>query len=334
MMPYIQEHTDENGVIAIMNEERTCLSAPTQRRHCSNAGSDCIILTSEYPQGPSLVARQVIEGLRYIAEEKRVEITLIIELENPHSIAARARVVHRGDISGWIEPFTFESEEPALRLLSRLYSDRIVCDPNGEGTVLFYPRVNCLAVSHKPIEVSLKGPSGCFANGQRHLELEPESPRGLHPSFTSFLLPPVEPDRKELFVLNLRLESTTYEYLLEQRPWFSVSSYTRLLSDIAAFDVEFASKESRILFNSNIAPNNAHLVPEAYDIIIFQALGNAVEVMDGSVCILPVRHSDKELAEKVLWFYGNPVSEFYLELCYQGISKVEHPRSFVASGHC
>jgi hypothetical protein len=277
------------------------------------------------------VARQVVEGLRYSRKDKCVDITLILELENGSDISACVRVVHRGDVDGWLEPFTFDPENDALRLLTRLYSDRIVRNPDNPRGALFYPRVNCLAVADQPAEVSLDGPGKCFAGKAGLLKLERETPKGVHPSFTSFLLPAITPKTRELFVLRLRFGQPTYEYLVG--PWFSVSSYRRLLSDIATFDMVNASPQAQDLFRGSIEPVEAHIVPEAYDIVLFQDIGDPVEVMDGSVCILPVRHDDDGLARQVLWFYGKPASDFYLELRYAACRPAGPPEDcFIVSG--
>ncbi|MCX5643110.1 MAG: hypothetical protein NTZ17_00245 [Phycisphaerae bacterium] len=300
---------------------------------CRNAHSDCVVLIAEFREGPYLVARQVIEGLQYSKKNKRIDITLILELENPNTVPTCVRVAHRGDVDGWLEPFTFGTEDRALRLLTSLYSNRIVRNPGNPRNAFFYPRVNCLAVAVQPTVVSLEGPTRCFVDGIGARKLEPEMPKGAHPSFTSFLLPAVAPKAKDLFVLRLRFEGATYEHLLGQQPWFSVSSYRRLLSDIAAFDMVNASPKAQKLFRDSIEPVQAHIVPEAYDVVLFQDIGDPVEVMDGSVCILPVRHEDDQLARQVLWFYGKPASDFYLELRYADSRPAGPPDDcFIVSG--
>ncbi|MBN1974501.1 MAG: hypothetical protein JW787_12755 [Sedimentisphaerales bacterium] len=304
-----------------MNQKNnTHLNTTNHKKYSCNCGSDCIVLTSEWPTCPSLIARQVTEGLVFKNEDREVYITLILFLENPYTIPMRARVVHRGDVQGWLEPFDFETENEALNLLNRLYSDRIIQNTNDDKSILFYPRVNCLSIAQQPIEYSIAGPEGCFMNEQHKIDLKPENHRGKEPSFTSFLLPPLAPKAKDMFVLNLKFDGATYDYLIGQQPWLSVSSYTRLLNEIATFDTVYATREAKELFYTHIQPNKAHIAPEAYDIVLFQTLGTPVEVMDGSICIIPVRHSDRKLAKEMLWFYGKPSSDFYLELCFR-----DHP---------
>jgi hypothetical protein len=291
--------------------------ADTPPPPCAGVGSDCAILTISHPGAPMVLARQVIEGLSFHSTQRWVDIMILLELENPGDEPAATRVVHRGDVTGWLEPFSFNTDDPALNLLGRLYSGRITQKPEDPTVALIYPRANCLAVADSPVEVSLTGPSDCFAGGKRNIQLTPECLKGEHPSFTSFLLPEMAPRSRDFFVLRMRIEGLTYAYLMEQYPWFSVASYTRLLRDIKAFDVARASQEAGDLFQTHIEPENMHIIPEAYDIVLFRNSDSTpIEVMDDSVCILPVRPESSELAEKAIWFFGNPASEFYIELCY------------------
>ena len=58
------------------------------------------------------------------------------------------------------------------------------------------------------------------------------------------------------------------------------------------------------------------MAPLAYDIVIFQELGDRVAVKAESVCILRVQPDNRQLADKVLWFFGKPADEFFLMLTY------------------
>jgi len=79
-------------------------SRAIERVRTDSANSDCLILTKERRGGPPIIARQVIDGLKHDRLTRWVKIALI--LENPAAVPVRARAVHRGDVEGWLEPYS------------------------------------------------------------------------------------------------------------------------------------------------------------------------------------------------------------------------------------
>ena len=81
-------------------------SRAIERVRTDSANSDCLILTKERRGGPPIIARQVIDGLKHDRLTRWVKIALILEMENPATVPVRARAVHRGDVEGWLEPYS------------------------------------------------------------------------------------------------------------------------------------------------------------------------------------------------------------------------------------
>jgi hypothetical protein len=273
-----------------------------------------VICVGDRSESPRIEIDQVIEGLAYHRAKGRVEIRLFFVVHNPTNENAGFRVVHRGDVEAELRPFTFETDDAVAETISALYAARLKPNDGDKQTAYFHSRVNCLGASPVPEVVSLTGPGGCFKGRKDSLRLNAEFGRGPMPSYTSFRIPEIAAGERSLFQMSLTISGASYDYLVKSPPWFSVDSYTRLLRDIRAYDLQRANDEAKRLFEESIAPEAFHLIPTAYDIVIFQALGDPVQVLSGSLAILPVRPDDPVLAEEVLWFFGQPASEFYLKL--------------------
>lgn len=285
-------------------------------QHVPADTSDCIICAREHPDGPDLKVDQVIEGLAHRREEERVEIPILLNVRNPDDdVPAVMRVVHRTFVTARLQRFRFDSENPLLSTMRDLYAGRLRPRSEDPSTAFFHRRINCLRATPEPDIVGLNGPGGCF-EGKDEVELTPEFDQGDEPSFSSFLLPPVAPRRRELFVLWLTLEGESYRQLVGDGRLFTVDSYSRLLRQLKTFDVPNAPEAGKKIYRDYIEPPAAIIAPAAYDIVIFQGdLGDPIAVEAGSICILPVQPENKQLAENVLWFYGQP-KEFYLVLRY------------------
>jgi hypothetical protein len=294
--------------------ENAILSCKTTQYQTSKCASDCVICTKEAPDSPGVKIEQVIEGLVYHRRGKRGEILLLFLIHNPNRNPTAFRIVHRGNVSAELRPFSFSFESEALETIKSLYSERIREKKGDPQTALFHKRINCLSASLEPVEASLLGPSRCFENGHRSIPLDRDFPASSAPSFSSFLVPALDPGERVLFTVSIDMDINPY--LPDDPPFFSVDSYTRLVRDILAYDVPNATPQGRDLFLRSIEPKQYHLAPDAYDIVIFQQLGDPVVVSSESICIVRVRPDNEELAAKVLWFFGKPVDEFYMVLSY------------------
>ena len=294
-------------------------------------GGDCIICVKERPDGPALEVLQVVEGMSHRREAKRVEIPILMVVRNPHKEAAAMWVVHRAEVTASLKRFRLPDEnssgvegweerdshkKPLMDMVRSLYAGRLCDNPGEPGTALFWCRENCLGVAQTATKLSLKGPSGCFDKTDE-IPLDPKFQQGERPSYCSFLLPSVAAGQTDIFVLWLTLEGESYQRLIGDRGVFTVDSYTRLLRQIEAFDLEDATDEGNEFHRQHMEPDGAIIAPAAYDIVIFQGeLGTPISVETGSICILQVQPEDKLLAEQVLWFYSQP-EEFYLVLRYE-----------------
>lgn len=300
-------------------------------------GGDCIVCVRQEPGGPGLDVLQVIEGLAHHRVDERVDIPMLMAVRNPGTTRVAMRVVHRAFVKASLKRFRFrapcsaakdgwEDRDPykkrLMSVMRSLYAGRLRKNPDKPGTALFHARVNCLRARQEAEVLSLDGPGGCFSK-QDEVDLSPEFDQGEVPSFCSYLLPPVEPGQGELFVLWLTLEGDSYRRLVGDGRLFTVDSYSRLLRQIKAFDVPEAPDEGKKLHRDHVQPDQAIIAPAAYDIVIFQGnLGDPIAVEAGSICILQVQPEDEHLAEKVLWFYGQP-EEFYLVLRYESVGEAK-----------
>ena len=283
--------------------------------------ADCVICTREKPGADAPRILQIIEGLTYHKGARCVDIALVFVVHNPSTQHVRFRVLHRGSVDGWLQPFSLEPPTDQMRILTQLYAGRIKENPRDPGSVLFHQRVNCLFTDPEPLPVSLAGPGGCFAGGKGVIRLnavprDVTSPR----AFTSYTIPPdgcslMQPGERSVFVLSLQVPAESYEQFVTKGGTFSVDSWLRLKREIEAIDLPRADAQEQQFYREQIAPAEAILHPDAYDIVIFQELGDRVHVDSGSIHITPVRPANEALARKVLWFFGHP-QEFYLELSY------------------
>jgi hypothetical protein len=301
-------------------------------------GGDCVICVKQDPNWPALEVSQVIEGLAHHRAEERVDIPILMVVRNPGDTPIALRVAHRAFVMASLKRFRFRPERSGVKgwedqdpykkrlmdVMRGLYAGRLQENPDKPGTALFHRRVNCLVAQQEPETLSLDGPDGCFLQ-KDELDPPPQFAQAETPSFCSYLLPPVAPRQAELFVLWLTLEGPSYRRLVGKGGTFTVDSHTRLLRQIKAFDVDLASDAGKDFYHRHVEPDQAIITSAAYDIVIFQGdLGDPIAVEAGSICILQVQPDDKSLAEKVLWFYGQP-EEFYLVLRYESASTAPKP---------
>jgi len=301
--------------------------APSRLSGPTCGSSDCIIVAKERPsqKGPRIL--QVIESLSYRPEERTVVILIDIISEHDCDVPVRYRVVHRGGVAGVLRRFLLHDEDPRQRILTQLYAKRMTQHPTDEDLILFHPRTNCMGYQREGVEVSLAGPGRCFDQLPVESQLRPEhgviSPDGSPPVFTSFLIPPegtpaICGEERSICRLELRIHPQTYDHLVGTAGGFSVDSYDGLVRDIE-YDLQvMGTDDLKDFFCRAIKPAKALLLPKAYDIVVFQEIGQRIEVDSGSISICPAPESEigTELRDKVLWFFGQ-TEEFYLSLRYQ-----------------
>jgi len=281
--------------------------------------ADCVICTRESAAAESPEILQIIEGLSYHPEIPTVRILLLFIVKNRGASVARFRIVHRGGVTATLEPFSFQPTEERRQLINKLYANRITASGDDSAAAHFFQRVNCLWIDHEPINVSLNGPGECFRTQKEPITLVPDSPQcDEPPAFTSYMIPPAElegiaPGECTAFIVTLELTRESYARLVDHT--FSVDSYARLMRDIETCDITKAGKETRDFYDTHIRSRDMVIAPMTYDIVIFQDLGERVDVRSGSINITPVRSEDRALADRVLWFFGHP-DEFYLVLSY------------------
>jgi hypothetical protein len=299
-------------------------------------GDDCVICAKENPDDGPIEISQVIEGLSYHKEEKRAELRLVFVVHNPNTVPMGFRIIHRANVVAELARFHPAGMDEGLKLIHELYGARIRLEGKEPGQALFFPRISCLTASEVPDTVSLAGPGGVLKDPKHRIPLQPEfaPDPGKPQSYTSFRIPPLSPGERTLFVVRLTIPPDAYQYLIDDRTSFSVGSYTRILRAIRALDLATAPEAGRHLFETKIAPERCHLVPAAYDIVIFQdRLGDPVDVHSESMFITRVHPIEHRLAHQVLWYFGNPVEEFYLQLSLPRFASVgRNTRGFAIEG--
>jgi len=308
---------------------RACNSAGDEQelRQAVGGNGDCVICLREKPGGDALNVIQVIEGMSHDRKKKRVDIPLLMVVHNPHDTAVAMRIVHRAFVTASLKRFHFDSsggenwedhdprKKQMMDVLRGLYAGRLWRHEK-TGIPLFLRRINCLGLRQKADELSLEGFNKYFTEKGEY-DLEPEFPQDKTPSYCSYLLPTVAPKQIELFVIWLTFDGESYERLIGDNGIFTVDSYTRLLRQIKAFDLDLASPEGRKFYHNHIESDNSIIAPDAYDIVIFQGDQDApIAVEAGSICILQVQSDKEHLSKQSLWFYGQP-EEFYLILRYE-----------------
>jgi hypothetical protein len=283
--------------------------------------TDCVIFTTDPPSRRGLKVLQVIERLTYYREEEKVDIVLDVFTKHDGDKPLRYRVVHRGWATATLHAFQVgKTGDEKQRIFSQLYADRINKNPSDPQTLLFFPRVNCFGTSQEATTVSLLGPGGCFEQLEDGITLDPEIPTGPGAAFTSFLLPPpgcseIMPGECAVCRITLSLPKETYRRFVASDQ-FTVESYSRLLRCIETYDLQHADKAQVDLYDRSMRSREAVIKPERYDIVIHQHPGGVVVAERGSTSITPARIHDEQLAEKVLWFFGEP-AEFNLKLRFR-----------------
>jgi len=291
-----------------------------------DGGADCVILADAGAGRSGIEILQVIESLSYRRDDHVVEILLDIISHNRGDKPAQYRAVHRGGVTARLARFPSAGTGDCRQIILReLYGDRII--DKDEHTILFQPRLNCCAIEDKHLDISLDGPGQCLQGVADSIPLVPEI-GGDQPgaAFTSYLLPPpdsgkaIAPGEFAVCRLEITVPPVTYGRLVENRDWFSVDSYGRLIRDIVSFDLPEVDQAYSTFCEEHLARSDVVLPPVAYDIVVFQTAetrGYPVKVESSSMCIERVYPGDPEVAKRlehqVLWFFGHK-HEFHLRL--------------------
>lgn len=284
--------------------------------------SDCIICTKEDPKRSKLKILHITEGLSFHPNEQTVKMYINIITKNEGNTPATFRVLHRCKTSACLQKFIFaEPEDQRPELLSKLYMNQIKKNPDNPDSVIFHKRINCFGTDPKGIEVSRSGLGRCFEQLGNNILLTPEieDPRAIVP-FTSYLIPPgdagIRPNETAICTLKLEITGSTYMKLVGDGSNISVDSYARLKRDIKTYDLPGEGNDAyQTLYEEKVKPENMIIEPREYDIVIFQKIGQSVELRSGSISTTPTKPLDKDFLEKVLSFYGEG-SEFCLRFAY------------------
>lgn len=305
-------------------EPLTHLPVLGDRNYAPRAGgSDCIICTNEKLEKSGLEILHITEGLSYHPQKQIVRILINLIFYHKGNTPTRFRVIHRGKTTASLQKFAFDDpNDPRSAILSQLCNKRLKKSSDNHERVIFHKRVNCFGIDPKGIEVSLAGPGGCFEKTSEEIILtsEIEDPRENIP-FSSYLIPPldvreIKPNETAICTIKLEIAGETYMHLVGNGSDISVDGHRRLMRDIETYDLpDQYNKAFEELYFSKVKPKKAIIQPHEYDIVIFQKLGQSIVLKSGSISTIPVRLTDEELSEKVLWYFGEGC-EFCLRFAY------------------
>lgn len=290
--------------------------------------ADCVICTREEPNQTGLEILHITEGMSFHPKEETARVHLDIISRNSGDLPLRYRVIHPGKTKASLQKFAFEgTEDPRIGILASLYADRIKSDDKTPETIQFYKRVNCLGIDSDCTKVSPAGPKGCFEEGVNKIQLSPEIEDAQQEDtpFTSYIIPPLEklailPGETDICTIKLEMSNTSYRRLVGDGNRISVDSYARLMRAIEAYDLSTKPNDPlRNLYRTHVKAEGAIIEPNEYDIVVFQELGQAMELESGNIRITPVPFTNVEPSSKVLWFFGQSGGEFCLNLAYPSV---------------
>ncbi|MHC4478765.1 MAG: hypothetical protein ACYTEL_24295 [Planctomycetota bacterium] len=282
-----------------------------------------MICGKEAPEQSGLTIIHVTEGLSFYPDRQTVKMHVVIISKHEGKKDARYRVIHRGKTTAQLKKFTLKDPENEwLRLLGTVFRDRVKEKPGDSDKVICHRRVNCFGIDARGIEVSVAGPGRCFDKPGDAIPLSPEieDPRQ-HVPFTSYVIPPldataIQPGETAICTVDLEISGPTYTRLVGVGSDISVDGYARLMRDIETYDLPGEGNEKyEELYHNTVKAKNMIIEPREYDIVIFQSIGQAVELKSGSISTSPARLPDEALSGKVLSFYGEG-SEFCLRFAY------------------
>lgn len=278
---------------------------------------DCLIFTNENPGEKGICILHITEGISYYPDEQCVNILFDIILYNRHKEPRRCRIIHPGKTSAYIQRFNFiDSNDPRKEILSRLFSKRIKENFEKTDTINFHKRINCVGIDQDFIKVSRSGPGGCFENDERiPLRAEIEDDRE-YCAFTSYLLPPVAKEEgATICTVQLEFSGESYRQLINDGSNISVESYVYLKSDLQRYALPFEDNDAiRDLYEEKIKPESSIIEPKEYDIVVFQKLGQKVNLSFGSISA-PQMMTENIQPEEAICFLGKP-KDFCLRFSY------------------
>lgn len=274
---------------------------------------------------------QVVESLVFDFDAGVAHVWADVFFWCPPGPPAQFRVFHPGRVTGQLQRFSMALDDPRQHLLNKLYAGRIGEDTQDAAYVLFHRRTNCVGKAETADRVSLAGPGRCFARGPGAVPLQNEM-EGIpgRAAFSSFVVPPNQCEEAEdgdltIFRLELTVEGQDFVHLVSSRAAFRVNSHARMMDDIETLELPECDPQYRTFYRTHVKPGGTLIVPEFYDIVIFQRVPNASavrlapETQNLGIVSAPV---PEDVAGQALWFFGR--DDFFIELCCPAKASTRH----------